>query len=387
MASIRVHVVACCLASCTLACGSDSDDDPGAPSNDAGVEAAYTSEIYSDPFHWICLPGKDGDLCRENLDATVLNADGTTSAEPHVFATDPEIDCFYVYPTISTDQTPNADLTADRAEIEVTREQAARYSSVCNVYAPVYRQVTLAALFNSLGPEAGAPDRELAYADVLDAWKHYLANYNRGRPFILTGHSQGAGILRRLVAEEIENDDALRGRLVSALLIGGGLAVPEGADVGQDFQKVPVCHAPSETGCAVSFSTFLATEPPPANSFFGKPRTGPGAAVCANPAALGGGPATLKPYFTASTGLVVLLDTPSVSTPFVTLPDFARGECVVKDGFSYLEITLLSTPADQRPQDVAGRISPEWGLHLIDVHLAMGDLVELARSQAEAFAP
>jgi len=81
--------------------------------------------------------------------------------------------------------------------------QAARLTSVCDVYAPVYRQVTLPALFGTLPPEAGAPDRELAYSDAAAAWDYYMAHHNKGRGVVLIGHSQGAGILKRLVQERL----------------------------------------------------------------------------------------------------------------------------------------------------------------------------------------
>ncbi|HTN79059.1 MAG TPA: DUF3089 domain-containing protein, partial [Acidimicrobiales bacterium] len=56
------------------------------------------------------------------------------------------VDCFYVYPTVSTQAGPNADLTIEPAEKTVAEAQASRFSSVCNVWAPMYRQVTLSSL-------------------------------------------------------------------------------------------------------------------------------------------------------------------------------------------------------------------------------------------------
>ena len=41
-----------------------------------------------------------------------------------------------------------------------------------------------------------SPDR---YADVLDAWREYLARDNRGRGVVLLGHSQGTRMLRQLL--------------------------------------------------------------------------------------------------------------------------------------------------------------------------------------------
>jgi len=46
---------------------------------------------------------------------------------------------------------------------------------------------------------------------------------------------------------------------------------------------------------------------------------------------------------------------------------------------------VLADPADPRADDIGGDLTPEWGLHLVDVHLTMGDLVALTRSQAAAY--
>lgn len=44
-------------------------------------------------------------------------------------------------------------------------------------FAPVYRQITVA----GLGGVAGEDARELAYGDVVDAWKQYVSTDNEGR--------------------------------------------------------------------------------------------------------------------------------------------------------------------------------------------------------------
>ena len=366
--------------------GSDSTALTG--ERDAATQSDAAPELYADLANWLCLPGKAGDVCKENLDATIWAAPDTKSLEPHPFAINPPVDCFYVYPTISNDATPNSDLVPGDQETGVVKIQAARLTSVCDVYAPVYRQVTLPALFGTLPPEAGAPDRELAYSDAAAAWDYYMAHHNKGRGVVLIGHSQGAGILKRLVQERFDADAAMRSKLVAAYLIGGGIAVPAGADVGQDFQNIPLCRTTSQTACVVAYSSFRSTAPPPADSLFGKPRNGgPGVTACNNPAALAGGPATLKPYFPTSTGIVPLQGASSITTPYVTLPDFLTGECVVSNGFSYLQVTINADSSDPRPDDIGGDLTPPWGLHLVDVHLAMGDIENLVRSQIASFSP
>ena len=353
----------------------------------------YSSATYIDPAHWLCRPDKD-DVCDTNMDATSIKANGKTKVERFRVAKKPKIDCFYVYPTISTDPTGNSDLVpGDDQELFVVRQQAARLGTVCRVFAPVYRQITLNALLGILGGGGGPPlDRDLAYNDVVDAWKHYVANDNQGRGVVLIGHSQGAGVLTALIKNEIDQVPALRDRLVSAILLGTSLQVPVGADVGGDFQNVPLCRSKKQTGCAITYGSFRSTVPPPSNSLFGR-SGGPGLeAACTNPANLAGGSGTLHPYLPADGKSLPILPPPTsiewgapVSTPFVALPDFLSAQCAEHDGFHYLEITVHGDPSDPRIDDIGGDLTPEWGLHLVDANESMGDLVTITKSQAKAF--
>jgi hypothetical protein len=379
------------------ACGSDGD----APSDGASSStsssatassvsagpaayAGYTSDVYADPDSWLCRPDLD-DACDTDLDATVVEADGSTSEDPFVPAEDAPIDCFYVYPTISRDDAANSDMVpgADE-EVFAVRNQAARLGSVCDVYAPVYRQGTIGSLDDRLSGEDAADTEAIAYGDVLDAWKSYIANDNDGRGVIIVGHSQGAGILARLTAEEIDPDPALRELLVSAMLIGL-------SQHASDFENLVPCEADTDVGCLIAYSTFRSTAPPPPDSFFARPTDDGEPAVCTNPAALSGGAADLHPYFGADGGSI--LGGPSdpdwggpVATPFVTLPGFVSGECTTTDdGFTYLELTVHGDPTDPRIDDINGDLTPPWGTHLIDVNVAMGDLVALAEAEADSY--
>ena len=116
-------------------------------------------------------------------------------------------------------------------------------------------------------------------------------------------------------------------------------------------------------------------------------------AGCTNPAALGGGPAELRSYFGAGNLPADgswTADSTEIETGFVSTPGLLTGECVRADGFSYLEITVNSDPSDARTDEIGGDImiggapSIAWGLHLIDMSVAMGDLVSLVRKQGEA---
>jgi hypothetical protein len=51
---------------------------------------------------WLCRPGLRDNPCEANLTTTVVRSTGATSVQRAAPAKNPPIDCFYVYPTIST---------------------------------------------------------------------------------------------------------------------------------------------------------------------------------------------------------------------------------------------------------------------------------------------
>src|SRR5262249_52758212 len=150
----------------------------------------------------------------------------------------------------------------DPAEVNVVRQQAARFGSVCKVYAPIYRQVTLTGLRKMLAPGAAVSlDRGVGYDDVRDAWKYYLEHDNKGRGFVLVSHSQGSYVLMRLVREEIEGKPA-QAQMVSGLILGAVLPVAKGKDTGGVFKTIPLCHSATQVGCVINYSAFRSNIPP-----------------------------------------------------------------------------------------------------------------------------
>ena len=81
----------------------------------------------------------------------------------------------------------------------------------------------------------------------------------------------------------------------------------------------------------------------------------------------------------------------TVTTPFVSMPGLLSARCVSEGDFTYLSVKINADPADPRADDIGGDIAvagvvlKDWGLHLIDVNLAMGDLVALVDRQAAAY--
>ncbi len=358
---------------------------------------------YSNPALWLCRPGLADDKCKINLDATIINPDGSTSVEPYKPAANPGIDCFFVYPTVSLDPGWASDWTPDRMEIDDIKLQFARFGAACRQFAPIYRQTTLTALrVASGGPQPAGerlPQGVGGYNDVVDAWNWYMANENNGRGVVLIGHSQGAGVLARLIAQEIEGKPAQK-NLVSAILLGSAVMVPDGQDVGGTYKTVPLCRSEDQTGCVISYATFRDTNPPPASSRFGRVGQNGMVAACNNPANLKTGEGKPDAYFltqgflngSGGTTQPAWADpAPNVTTPFVKVPGLISTSCVKKGDFSYLEMHVNADPKDKRTDQVGGEVmrvtGPDlnWGLHLIDVDVSMGDLVRIVRTQADAW--
>jgi len=359
----------------------------------AEQEPAPAKNDYVDPKSWLCRPGRE-DACAIDHTTTVVAADGTLTRETWKADPDAPIDCFYAYPTVSTDPGKNSDMTVDPAETNVIRQQFARFASACRPYAPLYRQVTLAGLRQAMsGGGRAVLDRGLGYDDVRDAWNHYLKNDNKGRGVVLIGHSQGSYILRALLEQEIDGKP-VQSQLVSAILTGTTVMVPKGKDVGGAFKNIPLCRSASQTGCAIIFATFRSTVPPPANSLFGIVDQPGMEAACSNPANLAGGSGELKAYLSAE-GRTITGNRPprpwvtpeqKIATPFVTLPGLLSAKCASNEHGNYLEVTVHGNPADPRADDIAGDMTPQWGLHLVDMNLTMGNLIDIVRQQAKAFA-
>jgi hypothetical protein len=190
----------------------------------------------------------------------------------------------------------------------------------------------------------------------------------------------------------------VQAKLVSAILGGTTVAVPAGKDVGGDFKSVPLCKSVTQTGCAIVFATFRATAPPPANTLFGHVTTPGMTAACSNPAALGGGSGALRAYLAADGNLIVgntpppaWSSTATVETPFVTLPGLLTAECATNENATFLAVTVKADPADPRIDDIngdllaLGRPQANWGLHLIDMNVTMGNLLDIVSQQAKAY--
>ncbi len=363
----------------------------------AAAAAASTPGVndYSLGQNWLCRPDRR-DACTINRDVSEVAADGSVIKAKFQAANAPKADCFYVYPTVSYDATGNSDMIANDEERQVIAAQFAQFGSVCRLFAPLYRQITLTALRAMMIGQPMAADRELNYADVRDAWNQYLLHDNAGRPVVLIGHSQGSGQLKRLVQEEIDGKPVAK-RMLSAMITGTNVTVAKGTDVGGDFKSTPLCRKDSQTGCVIAYVSFRDSVPPPPNSRYGRSSDANLEIACTNPAALSGGSATLGNLFPATSSFDQMAKSAPwttanpVLTPYVRLPGLLSGTCKARDGANFLAIEINADANDPRTDDIRGDlvvgtiVAKDWGLHLIDVNLVQADLIRLVTSQTETW--
>jgi hypothetical protein len=337
---------------------------------------------------WICKPGQADDLCAGTIDGSTIPPPGEAS-EPlgYTRPKKPPVDCFYLYPTQSEQEGPNANLDKDPPIRRVVVQQARMFSSVCDVYAPMYRQVT------SNGDQTSHNESvEIAYRSARSGFRDYLRNHNDGRGFILLGHSQGAAHVGRLIAELVDTRPGLRKRFVGTIAPGANISVPIGEDVGGLFEHVPACTEVGQYGCVVAFSTFNDV-PGPLAAFsridFGywiypDPRPDPDSfeVVCTNPALLDGGDGTLEPLVNFD----YLFSAPDAETasPWRSQPDYYRAECKRQGGAHWLNLSKVGLPGDSRA-DLGAAVASGSNYHVPEVNLAEGNLLRIAQLQADSF--
>ena len=347
----------------------------------------YRSSLYAQPQEWLCRPDLPSDPCRAaDLSATVFDGD-VLDAEGHrpisraPQAKDPGVDCFYVYPTVDLRLLPgnHSDFSDLERIRDVTLAQVGRFRTVCRMFVPLYRQVTI----GTYGKHVGDPERYFAVAasDVEDAFLHYMGQYNHGRPVLLIGHSQGAEMITRLLRRHFDADPAMQERLVAALVIGGRLTVAKGRATGGTFAHLPICGARAERHCVVAYRSYRdGTEidagpyaPPPGQQ-----------TPCVNPAGPDHGqPLPFEGALFPRQNPVYSI--PGMGTPYFLVRHAYAGRCVLrKDGFGYLAVSSV-TPAALHPIDLESRyFNGLLGLHVLDYQLPQDDLLNLVREKFAA---
>ncbi len=314
---------------------------------------------YSDARAWAALPGR--------VAITHTDVRGLTASPAS-----PAIDVFYVHPTtyVGTDWNGAYDSPAviTATHLGGTRIQASAFAACCAIYAPRYRQANLTA-FTAPSPD-GARALAVAGDDVVTAFRWYIANENRGRPFILAGHSQGAVHAFRLLADEIARTP-LRARLVAAYLIGSPVSEATLAATG-----IAACDSPTQTGCVVAWNARSPSYSRGIDYVEAHPTSPASPRVCVNPLTWRHDEATAARSLHHGAVFFEGLD----ELPTVR-PAFADARC----DHGTLRVTFDGSVPRDLPSRVLDGIIGEGNYHPIEVGLFYVNLRENAAARVAAF--
>lgn len=197
------------------ACKKDEEIDTSDPNSKVATD-------YSISSHWLSIP------------ATVY-----------------PVDVFYFYPTAWTnsDSLPKICAIDDSSMMvkapEAFSRQATVFSTVGNIYAPYYRQDNLSAV-DRLNIIAGIPT-----LDAIAAFDYYIKHFNKGRPYILAGHSQGSNVLSSLLAGYMKDNPQVYARMIAAYVIG----FPVTAEYLANNPHLKFAQGPDDTGVIISYNT------------------------------------------------------------------------------------------------------------------------------------
>ena len=207
----------------------------------AAAEAPKPND-YGDAKSWLCRPGRKGDACDVDLTTTVVAADGTLTRE--TWAADPKapIDCFYVYPTVSTDprrqQRHDAGPGGDQRRPAAVRALRVEVPRLCADRTGRSRSPACASAL-ATGADAARSSEGVQYDDVRDAWQLLPEERQPGpRRGARSATRRARSSCIDLIREEIDGKPVQK-KLVSAILLGATLAVPKGKDVGGAFKHDP----------------------------------------------------------------------------------------------------------------------------------------------------
>lgn len=348
-----------------------------------------TTAAAADHDPWLCRPGR-ADPCSLPLPVLRWEPDGSLVRDdilPPAVA--PSVDCFYVYPTVDHrlrvgNHTDLDDLETERA---VTRAQAAALSSVCQVWTPVYRQVTIGAY---LRPDKAMGAFALAWQDVQAAWGRFLAEADPRHDIVLIGHSQGGQWVTKLLAEKVEPDPALSARLLAAYPVGWGVGTEKGSATGGSFTRLPLCTDRISRGCVMAYRSYADGIELPARGTVVKQGD---RLACVNPVEPGttGGEDRKYPIKGALFGSRGRLTDLPPGLPegwdgFITVEGAYEARCERQAGGNAGLAIRWAPPKGDRRTDLAelatGRYKGAMGAHVLDLQFGLLDIVEDIRTRS-----
>jgi hypothetical protein len=197
------------------------------------------SPDYSDLQYWAAHPGKwdPSDSVPEPLRHETR---------------DSSVDVFFLHPTTYTKKIKSHNAAIDddylnaKTDYSTILYQASVFNQQCRIFSPRYRQASIKMFFTKDDAQKEQAF-EMAYADIKNAFEYYLQHWNKGRPVIIAGHSQGSKFAERLLRDYFEGKP-LSQKLIVAYV--AGWSVPK-----EYFTSLKMCNDSLQTGCICSWRT------------------------------------------------------------------------------------------------------------------------------------
>jgi pimeloyl-ACP methyl ester carboxylesterase len=167
------------------------------------------------------------------------------------------VDVFFLYPTswrAASGEYPIA--SVNNIEMRQWAEyylktRASAFETAGNIYAPYYRQLDAAFALSQKPEDSAASFAGVPYTDVKAAFEYYLEHYNKGRPFIIAGHSQGSFVAAGLITLYLRDNPAVYERMIAAYLIG--MPIPE--EFYLLFPHAKPARSADDLGVIISYNT------------------------------------------------------------------------------------------------------------------------------------
>ncbi len=214
--------------------------DRAKPASTFETQALSQPPDYGSGNSWAALPDRS--------DSADFSPANTKYPESQALAA---ADVFFIHPTTAVTARDNWNIPIDDAAAVRDLDNilifcASAFNSAAKIYAPRYREAAFYAFFDDK-TDSGVKAVELAYHDIERAFLYYIKYYNKGRPFILAGHSQGSIHGYRLLQEKITGTP-LMDRMIAAYLVGG--AIPE------NTPGIPPSRSATDTGVIIGWNTY-----------------------------------------------------------------------------------------------------------------------------------
>lgn len=169
-----------------------------------------------------------------------------------------EVDVFYLSDTTYQKAGPSSPNIGpiDDPEMKIGAQSqlsrtATAFETVANIYAPYNRQIdsqykSTLPIPEQLSLEAGIPT-----TDAVSAFDYYIEHLNKGRPFILAGHSQGSNLTANILSGYMKDHPELYKRMVAAYVIGFSIT----SDYLAQNPQLKFAQGPDDTGVIISYNT------------------------------------------------------------------------------------------------------------------------------------